>query len=311
MPWSRKSLIYRVASNLVYDFIMGHRIGLASIFSNTVLSYGAVLGLGGNYNQPITVSRELYRSVIWFIGVWVLRLAFAITIGPSIACIDGVLDHFNRVYSRASAVAFLDWIIYVLAQRSRPKLRHKLLVYIIQVCLLYFTISTIGPRYNPWLVNKATILSTCPSGPALNDPLLLQKATMCPLLPGGSLIPSELPSLVAAASNDLAHQCNLLIGRGEEQATCEASKDIVNAGTNGRDDKECYEQGKSIKLLKACQEKHNSPILEALVNLSVSLEEVKMVEKCRQSNRKLQWLETVLLSTRKFADGLYGYMGLK
>jgi hypothetical protein len=212
----------------------------------------------------------------------VLRLALAITIGPAVASIDGILDHFYRVYYRASAVAFLDWIIYILAQRPRPKLRHKLLVYIIQVCLMYFTIFAIGFRYRSWLVNKPALLNTCPAGPPLNDPLLLHEATMCPLLPR-NFDPSELPGLVASASNDLAHQCDSLAS-GEEPDTCQASKDISNAVTSYGYGNECYELGKSVELLKACQEEHSSPILDALVNLSVKLEETRMLEKSRRCN---------------------------
>ncbi|OCK84049.1 hypothetical protein K432DRAFT_378957 [Lepidopterella palustris CBS 459.81] len=104
VPWTRRSLLNRLAVNFVYDFLRQGALNPGEIVLNSAISYGITFISSSSPRDPSTTipaKAELKIALKWTAIVFVVYMLV-----PS--KLDPIANHFFRVYLRVSFISFVD-----------------------------------------------------------------------------------------------------------------------------------------------------------------------------------------------------------
>jgi hypothetical protein len=224
-PFSRQSLIHRLISNTVYDFVNGRPITISSIVINAILSKIAIsTGLFRRSGGNVTIKGELKSTILSLVAVSLVNSALPY-FGELATSIVPLVDHFMRVYIRCAFIAILDCFIAIFTTPPTTKFHKIALIFahtvIVLYCTLQFTVS-IGKSIYTCSSDHRLLISSYfyYSGLSLSDPHFLQKQQFAKMGIAGGKSATEVSNELLRKADRISRVCADDVERSAEVIVC-------------------------------------------------------------------------------------------
>jgi hypothetical protein len=254
-PFSHQSLIHRLISNTIYDFVTSQSVTISSIVINAILSKAALsTGLFRRSGGNVTIKGELKSTILSLVGISLVNSAlpyfgeFATSIAP-------LVDHFLRVYIRCAFIAILDCFIAIFTTPPTTKLHKLALIIAHTVIVLSFTLQftvSIGKSIFMCSNDHRLLISSYfyYSGLSLSDPHYLQKQEYAKIGIAGGKSANEVSNELLRKADYISRVCANDVERSAEVIVCimkEKFKEYLASGSQPHSFTDAWEFEVGIK----------------------------------------------------------------